>query len=176
MKNEKCKTQNGMRRPFWWAVIAAMWVVLALLMSGAVYAEGALTGEALEKKALEIDTMLMAPCCWTQPISKHYSSVAMEMREGVRRMLAEGKTQQEVLDFYVAKYGKRILSMPPAQGFDLMAYVSPVLFLALGGWGLVAVIRRLKRGRPAERPEATPVSAFKDAYAERLERELRERE
>ena len=49
-------------------------------------------------------------------------------------------------------------------------------FLALGGWGLVAVIRRLKRGRLAESPEAAPVSAVKDEYAERLERELRERE
>lgn len=168
--------KNGMRRPFWWGVSAVVWVVLVLLMSGAVYAEGALTGEALDEKAREIDNMLMAPCCWTQPVSKHYSGVATEIRQGIRKMLAEGKTQQEILDFYVAKYGKRILSMPPAQGFDLMAYVSPVLFLALGGWGLVAVIRRLKRGRLAESPEAAPVSAVKDEYAERLERELRERE
>lgn len=167
--------KNGMRRPFWWGVSAVVWVVLVLLMSGAVYAEGALTGEALDEKAREIDNMLMAPCCWTQPVSKHYSGAADEIREGVRRMLAEGKGRQEILDFYVSKYGERILAMPPARGFNLMAYVLPALFLILGAWATRILLARWRRERSAQ-PSREPRPAAEGAYAERLERELRERD
>ncbi len=49
-------------------------------------------------------------------------------------MLETGKTRQEIVDLYVAKYGERILAKPRAQWFKLTAYVLPWLFLILGGW------------------------------------------
>ena len=136
---------------------------------------GSAEGKDVEAEARKIDDLLMAPCCWTQPVSKHYSGSANEIRRGVREMLREGKTRQEVLDFYVEKYGQRILAMPPARGFNITAYVLPAVFLIAGGWVLVAVFRKLRAGRPAGAPPAR-ASASEGGYAKRLERELRERE
>ena len=129
----------------------------------------------LEQKARELEGKLMAPCCWTQPVSKHYSGAADEIRRGVRQMLSEGKTQQEIVAFYVAKHGERILAMPEARGFNLLAFVLPGAFLLLGGWGTVVLVRRWNRGKS----EVEPAQVVADAgtgYAEKLERELRERE
>ena len=129
----------------------------------------------LEQKARELEGKLMAPCCWTQPVSKHYSGAADEIRRGVRQMLSEGKTQQEIIDFYVAKHGERILAMPEARGFNLLAFVLPGAFLLLGGWGTVALVRRWNRGKSRVEPKQ-PAANVETGYAERLERELRERE
>ena len=146
-----------------------VWMLLILLVSGAAGAKDQ------EEEARALEGMLIAPCCWTQPVSKHYSGAADEIREGVRRMLAEGKSRQEILDFYVSKYGERILAMPPARGFNLMAYVLPGLFLVLGAWATRILLARWRRERPAQ-PSRQPRPAAEGAYAERLERELRERE
>ena len=155
---------------------AFVWTLLTLVTFGPAAAQDSTIKEVLEKQAREIDEMLIAPCCWSQPISQHYSGVAEEMRQGVRRMLAEGKTRQEILDSYVEKYGERILSMPPARGFNLMAYVLPGLVLALGALGLVAAVRRFSRQSSIERSTAPAASAMEGKYAERLARELRELE
>ena len=129
----------------------------------------------LDEKARELEGKLMAPCCWTQTVSKHYSGAAEEIRSGIRRMLSQGKTQQEILDFYVAQHGKRILAMPEARGFNLLAFVLPGVFLLLGGWGTFLLVRRWQRGKPSAEPAQVAADAS-TGYAERLERELRERE
>jgi cytochrome c-type biogenesis protein CcmH len=63
----------------------------------------------VEREAKQIERMLIAPCCWTQPVSDHYSAEADQIRAGIRAMLAAGKTRQQILDAYVAQYGERIL-------------------------------------------------------------------
>jgi cytochrome c-type biogenesis protein CcmH len=134
-----------------------------------------LTQQQIEAKAKEIDRLIMAPCCWTQPVSDHYSGVASEIRQGIRKMLAEGKTRQQILDFYVAKYGERILSMPKAEGFNLMAYVLPAMALLVGAVIVRAVIRAWNRPTPAAASGPAPQAASED-YARRLEEELKARE
>ena len=58
----------------------------------------------LEEQARIIGGKLMAPCCWAEPVSQHLSPVAEEMRGQIREMLAAGRSEQEILDFYVARY------------------------------------------------------------------------
>ena len=62
---------------------------------------GSSEGKDVEAEARKIDNLLVAPCCWMQPVSKHFFGSAKDIRRGVREMLREGKTGQEVLDFYV---------------------------------------------------------------------------
>jgi len=61
----------------------------------------------------------VAPCCFSQQVSVHPSAAAQEVKRDVRRPLAAGETQQQILDAYVAQYGKHILAEPRAEGFDL---------------------------------------------------------
>ena len=50
----------------------------------------------LETIAKELDTELIAPCCWTQPLAEHSSGVTDNIRENIRKMLAEGKTRRAI--------------------------------------------------------------------------------
>jgi cytochrome c-type biogenesis protein CcmH len=132
--------------------------------------------QAIEREAKQIEAMLIAPCCWSQQVSLHQSPVADDIKANIRRMLAQNKTRQQILDAYVAEYGDRILAEPPARGFSAALYVLPWVFLA-GSIGLVVtVVRRLRASAPrvpalASAPRAP--SPESEAEADRLDEELR---
>lgn len=102
-----------------------------------------------EAKAERLETLLIAPCCWRQPISDHQSGEATRMKGEIRSMLDEGKTEQEILDHYVEMYGARILSIPPQEGFNRMSFLMP-LFFTVAGLVLVGVVLRRWRHHSAE--------------------------
>jgi len=52
---------------------------------------------AIELRAKAIEAKIIAPCCWTQPVSQHYSNAAGEIREQIRGMLAAGKSRNRYL-------------------------------------------------------------------------------
>ncbi len=128
---------------------------------------------ALEREAKILEGMLIAPCCWSQQVAVHQSPAADEIRQTVRRLLAEGQTRQQIVDVYVAQYGERILAEPPARGFNAFLYVLPWVFLAGSIPLVVFVIRRLRQ--PAAAPAAGQGAAAPptEAEAERIDDELR---
>jgi cytochrome c-type biogenesis protein CcmH len=125
----------------------------------------------LEAEAKQIETLLIAPCCWRQPVSEHYSAAADQIRTEVREMLASGLTRDQILQKYVAEYGERILSKPPARGFNSLAYFLPVLFLAAGAGVAVLVVRRL-RPAPVHVSADRPAESSKSKYASQLDKEM----
>jgi cytochrome c-type biogenesis protein CcmH len=144
------------------SIAAMLWVAVSL---------GADTAQ-IDKKAREIEDNLIAPCCWTQPVSEHYSDVAEKIRKEVREMVAAGKSRDEILDHYVAEYGERILATPRAKGFNRLVYILPWLALILGAWLLIILIRKLRAPVPASTPEPLP----DPRYASVVEKEMKELE
>jgi cytochrome c-type biogenesis protein CcmH len=146
-------------------MILAM-AVLAGLMSAAPP-----DAKALEREAKQIEALVIAPCCWSQPVAVHYSAEADAVRAEIRRRLSDGQSRRQILDAFVAQYGTRILADPPVRGLRWL----PWAFLLAGGVLTVIVIRHLRANREAGvADEAPPTSARDDRYAERLDRELRE--
>ena len=129
--------------------------------------------QANEQLAKKIETMIIAPCCWSQQVSLHQSPASDEIKTKIRTMLAAGQTQEQILDAYVAEYGDRILAEPPARGFNAALYVLPWVFLA-GSVGLVVVvIRRLRTPGREVTASASRAAPIDEAEAERIDDELR---
>ena len=120
----------------------------------------------------EIEDTLIAPCCWNQPISQHYSEVSEQMRQEVRAMVAAGKSKREILDHYVAIYGERILAAPRARGINALAYLLPWAALLAGGGVLLVLLR--KRRRAALAAPAAPPPPADARYDAVIEQELKE--
>ena len=133
-------------------VTVALWLAVA-----------AVAPQPLEREAKQIEALLMAPCCWAQQVSVHQSPAADEIRQNIRRMLADGKTRQQILDAYVAEYGDRILAEPPARGFSRLFHVGPWIFLVASLGLVIIVIRRLRA------PAAAPVREERAGAAPDLE-------
>ena len=61
----------------------------------------------------------------------HVSIAATEVKINIRKLLKEGKSEDEIIDEYVAEYGERILAAPRTEGFGITAYLLPIVALLL---------------------------------------------
>jgi|WetSurMetagenome_2_1015567.scaffolds.fasta_scaffold71482_1 cytochrome c-type biogenesis protein CcmH len=146
--------------------------VLTILPIGQLSAASQLSPK-MEEQARQIESELIAPCCWTQPVSQHYSEVSTQIRAEVRQMLAAGRSGPEILNAYVARYGERILASPPARGFNRLAYILPWAFLVFGSIVLLLILRAWKPKSAIPAPSLIlPGSAGED-MDRRIAEELR---
>jgi cytochrome c-type biogenesis protein CcmH len=146
-------------------------MILGLLL--ALGAGQGLSGPALDREARAIESMLIAPCCFSQQVSIHQSPAADEARQDIRARLASGQTRQEILDVYTAQYGKRILAEPPAEGFDRALYVLPPILLLASAALVIGLVRRFSRQTQAI-AEPAGVAAPAAEYEQKLNDELRD--
>ncbi len=114
----------------------------------------------------DIEKSLMAPCCWSGTVDDHGHS---QLEEEIAAFVNEGKTKQEILNYYVNTYGERILAVPVATGFNLFAWITPIL---IGLAGIVIIILYLKTSRSRV---PVQINENKDIlFSDQIERELKE--
>ena len=106
-------------------------------------------GSYSESQAQGIDRMIMCPVCPAETIDQAQVEISFQMRAVVREMLADGKERDEILDFFVERYGKDILAAPPKTGANLVAWLAPVVGFGAGLVAVFLIIRSMSRQRPA---------------------------
>lgn len=152
------------------AGVVAMGLLSILLWAGAALAaEVTLTPEQ-EREALAIERLLRCPVCTGQSVAESHAEPAEEIKSNIRKMIKEGKTRQEIIDYYVNRYGEWIVMKPPARGAGLIAWVWPVAVLVAGGLLIHAFLRRSTRTAPAAGAEGgeRPAEGVDPAVYERL--------
>ena len=87
--------------------------------------------------------------CQNQNLADSNAELAVDLRDEVFRMLKEGKSKQEVLDFMVARYGEFVLYRPPMDKATALLWFGPIVMLAIGLLIAMLFIRR-HRNRPGE--------------------------
>src|SRR5262249_2240143 len=99
----------------------------------------------------------MCPVCGTL-LELANSPQAERERVYVKKLIAEGLTRSEIKDALVTQYGKAVLALPESSGFNLSAYLIPVIAFLAAVVGLaIGVVRwRRKGGDPGEAPAAAP--------------------
>ena len=79
--------------------------------------------------------------CQNQTIKDSNAFLAGDLRREIRRMLTEGKTDAEIFDFLVLRYGEFALYRPRVSGKTLILWIAPFILLIIGGVILVRVLR-----------------------------------
>lgn len=82
--------------------------------------------------------------------------------------MADGASEEQILDHFVAKHGERILAAPKARGFNLLAYVMPVFGLMLGGTLIFVLLRRALGTGEAQLPQARQKKVSGEEFDESL--------
>ena len=102
------------------------------------------------------------------------SSAARAQMDKVRELVAAGKTDQEIRDFFTSRYGEWALLEPPARGMNLLVWLLPLLLLV---GGAVAIARTMRRPAPASPAAAAETEGRQppadDPYLEAVRAELR---
>lgn len=120
----------------WLALIAMLWVSPAI----AVQPGEMLDDPVLEARARELSAGLRCPICRNESIDESNAQLSAELRLVVRDRLVAGDSNQEVLDYLVARYGEYVLLRPTVTGSNIILWLSApaLLLLALGiGWSTV---------------------------------------
>ncbi|CAN5315144.1 hypothetical protein BH18GEM1_BH18GEM1_13670 [soil metagenome] len=123
-----------------------------------------------ETRARTLEGELRCPVCRSQSIRQSRSFMAEDMKRRVRELVAAGRTDKEIRDHFVARYGEWILLTPPRGGFNLAAWL-PVFAVAAGAIGLALAARRWSRTGAGRAVVEPPVAS---RHLARLEREIEE--
>jgi len=133
---------------------AAVATLLAALLLGlpalAVEPSEMLKDPALEARAREIGRALRCVVCQNQDVDDSNAEVAHDMRRAVRERLTAGDSDQQVMDFMVARYGDYVLLKPPFKSDTWLLWLGGPLVLLLAGG---AILLAARKRRPVE---ATP--------------------
>jgi cytochrome c-type biogenesis protein CcmH len=120
-----------------------------------------------------IAKQMYCPVCENEPLDACRTAACQQWRAQIGQMLSEGQTEQQIKDYFVARYGVRVLAQPPAQGTSLLLYVVPIVGLIVGVVIVVWLLRRL-RARGQQAPVvAAPTKSDGDEYIDRVEQDLK---
>lgn len=129
--------------------------------------------DALQKTASELYDLIMCPICAGQTIAQSNSGTSTQMRDLVLKRLRQGENKEEILQYFVSKYGERILVKPQKKGLNIMLWFLPFVFVVLVAIIIYVLIRHWSTRVQVE--TVPPIEEDRLAeYKERLEKELQE--
>ncbi len=137
-------------------------IVLCLLLAGPAYAVDPgeqLADPVLEARARALSQELRCLVCQNQSIDGSDAPLARDLRLLVRDRLTAGDSDEQVLDYIVARYGEFVLLRPRFYVQTWVLWIAPFALLLVGGIAVVAVFKRSKL--PEE--QATPLTAVEKA-------------
>jgi cytochrome c-type biogenesis protein CcmH len=125
----------------------ALLVLLALLSGAASAKEAAPTAEdvVVEKRMVAISEELRCLVCQNESLSGSQADLAKDLRREIREQIQDGRSDQEILDFMVGRYGDFVRYRPPLKGTTLMLWFGPFALLLVGIVVLVVYLRRRSR-------------------------------
>ena len=132
--------------------------LLLILFCGVALAQ---EDPALEKRVRDLSSELRCLVCQNQTLADSNAPLAVDLRDQVRAQLKAGKSERDVIDFLVARYGDFVLYRPPLKASTVLLWTGPFILLALG----VALLARRLRRRSVPGPE---LSAADRARAAKL--------
>ncbi|PAV48703.1 cytochrome c-type biogenesis protein CcmH [Pseudomonas sp. HAR-UPW-AIA-41] len=123
-------------------------LLLAFGLSGAVLAAidtYEFKNESERQRFRQLTEELRCPKCQNQNIADSNAPIAMDLRREIYRMFAEGKSNAEIVDFLVDRYGDFVLYNPPLSSKTLLLWYGPAGLLGLGVLTLGVIVWRRRR-------------------------------
>jgi len=119
--------------------------------------------EATEKRLVAIASELRCLVCQNESLSGSHADLANDLRREIRTLIQEGKSDAEIMDFMVSRYGDFVRYRPPLKGTTLLLWFGPGLLL-VGGFGTLVLYLR----RRSKAINDSPLTAEEQQQAEHL--------
>ena len=131
-------------------------IFLLLLLAApclAAPAPDTFSNPAMEARARHLQRQLRCLQCQGESIDESQAPLAGELRHLVRQQMAQGRTDQQIEGFLVARYGNFILMKPPLEADTYFLWAAPFLVLILAGGVAIFVISKARKAEAAMPPE-----------------------
>jgi cytochrome c-type biogenesis protein CcmH len=126
-----------------------MKVLLALMLFFLAFSSNA--NESSEARIRQLEEKLRCLVCQNQTLADSSAELAGDLRQHVREQVKAGRSDAEILQFMVQRYGDFVLYEPPFKASTALLWAGPFILLAVALIGLVLVLRR-RRTAPEELP------------------------
>ncbi len=153
-------------------------LLLVLLSLFAVFFVATVVAYAQEKNPTDdevnaVAKKLYCPVCPNTPLDVCETKACEDWRAQIRDQLSAGWSEQQIIDYFVAQYGERVLAEPQRSGFTSLVWMLPVLAVL---FGVVLVWQVLKNWRSVRKPLVNnpPSASVSPEAIARIEKELRE--
>jgi cytochrome c-type biogenesis protein CcmH len=104
----------------------------------------ALQGATLDRRTMEIASLLRCPVCQGMSVADSPSTVALDMKAEVRELLARGYTEEQILSYFERSYGEFVLLKPKFRGVNALVWMLPLLALLIGVVLVTVKLRKLE--------------------------------
>ncbi|WP_299404238.1 cytochrome c-type biogenesis protein [uncultured Roseobacter sp.] len=146
-------------------------LLILVMLAGPLWAlspDEMLDDPGLEARSRALDHALRCVVCQSESVASSNANWAEDARRTVRELVAGGATDDDVLDFFVARYGEFVLMSPRVNGSNWLLWAAgPLMLLLATGVGYGYLRGRSKTAAPQE-------EALSDAEAARLREILKE--
>ena len=154
-------------------IILLLTIFASLLAVSVVYAQDGGPGTPTDNDVNRVAKQLYCPVCPNTPLDVCETKACEDWRAQIRDQLSEGWTDQQVIDYFVAQYGERVLAEPQRKGFTSLVWFLPAI-VSLVGLGVVyEVLKNWRKQKPVV-AVAKAAPEIPEAVLKRIERELQE--
>jgi cytochrome c-type biogenesis protein CcmH len=106
------------------------------------------SAQEVDPRVWLIASKLRCPVCQNESVADSQSELSAQMRTLIRDNLAAGETEDQIVGYFVSRYGEWILLDPPRQGVLWLVWLAPAAALLGGVAVVIAYLRRSVRPRP----------------------------
>lgn len=106
------------------------------------------SAQEIDVRAQRVASKLRCPVCQNESVADSQSELSAQMRTLIRSKLAAGETEDQIIGYFVSRYGEWILLEPPRQGVLWFVWLAPAAVLLGGAAVVIAYLRRTVRPRP----------------------------
>ena len=135
---------------------------------------------ALSVTVGEITQALTCTCGCNMLVSACEGAMECRAADGIKAQVLEklnlGQSKEEIIGYFVNRYGEKILSSPTKRGFNLTAWILPFFAIVSGGGVLYFTLKKWYStgGERGGRGNSTKVGKLEEQYADRFEQELKD--
>ena len=127
-------------------VICMALTMIVMLMVGCSFSSVTQISE-VERRSTSINKMLMCPVCPGESIDQSQNDLAINMKRIVKEQIAEGKTDKQILNYFVQRYGVLVLMEPPRNGLGILVWTVPLVAFGVAIMaGLFSLFLMKRRG------------------------------
>lgn len=99
----------------------------------------------LEKRMVVLAEKLRCLVCQNESLASSHAELAEDLRREVREQMAQGKDDQQIIDYLVARYGDFVLYDPPVKSYTLLLWFGPFVLLLIGVGMLLFQLRKRRQ-------------------------------
>ena len=148
------------------ALVLSTLVVFSLILNFSA------SSQTLEDRVNEIAGELLCPVCRGQSVAESNSALAQDMRQTIRQKLEEGKSKEEIINYFQTRYGDNILGSPPLRGINLFLWLLPIFTLPIGAFLIIYILKKYGKNTSNKTGSLKPDKK----YIDRIEDELKKSE